>query len=64
MQVTESIVLDALSKLKDPNTGQDWVTSKSIKNVQILGAHVSLGLSSQKPVAPIPGLDHPSPHRS
>ena len=45
MQVTESIVLDALSKLKDPNTGQDWVTSKSIKNVQILGAHVSLDLA-------------------
>ena len=45
MQVTESIVVDALSKLKDPNTGQDWVTSKSIKNVQILGAHVSLDLA-------------------
>jgi len=44
MQVTESMVLDALSHVQDPYTGQDWVTSKSIKNVVTQGAHVSLDL--------------------
>ena len=44
MQVTESMVLEALSRVLDPNTGQDWVASKSIKNVHIQGGQVSLEL--------------------
>jgi ATP-binding protein involved in chromosome partitioning len=44
MQVTESVVLETLSKLKDPNAGQDWVSTKSIKNVVIKDDQVSLDL--------------------
>jgi ATP-binding protein involved in chromosome partitioning len=42
MSVTESSVQDALRKLVDPNTGKDFVATRSVKNVKLSGADVSL----------------------
>ena len=42
MSVTEASVKDALSKLVDPNTGKDYVSGKSVRNVKVGGSDVSL----------------------
>ena len=41
MSITAEAVRAALSKVVDPNTGKDLVTSKTIKNIQVDGADVS-----------------------
>lgn len=44
MAITEASILDALKTLLDPNTGRDFVTSKSAKNIQFQGQDVSLDI--------------------
>jgi ATP-binding protein involved in chromosome partitioning len=53
--VTESTVLDALKVVVDPNTGQDFVSTKQVKNLRIDGGDVSfdveLGYPAKSQVA-------------
>ena len=44
MSVSESSVQDALRKLVDPNTGKDFVATRSVKNLKITGNDVSLAI--------------------
>ena len=44
MALSDADVLAALSKLVDANTGKDYVASKSVKNVKVSGADVSLDI--------------------
>jgi len=44
MSITADDVKTALSKLVDPNTGKDFVSSKSVKNIQVDGADVAFDL--------------------
>jgi ATP-binding protein involved in chromosome partitioning len=55
--ITEAQVQDALKKLVDPNTGKDLVATRSVRNVKVVGADVSLdielgypGKSQQEPI--------------
>ncbi|MFC4789611.1 MULTISPECIES: iron-sulfur cluster carrier protein ApbC [Giesbergeria] len=41
MAVTEQALLAALARVLDPHTGQDLVSSRALRNVQINGSHVS-----------------------
>ncbi len=45
MAITQEIIQNALKNLNDPNTGRDFVTSKSAKNIQINGNSVSLDIA-------------------
>jgi ATP-binding protein involved in chromosome partitioning len=42
MSVTEASVQAALSKLVDPNTGKDYLATRSARNIKVSGAEVSL----------------------
>ncbi|MBS4096893.1 MAG: iron-sulfur cluster carrier protein ApbC [Sulfuricella sp.] len=44
MSVSEQQVLEVLKQITDPNTKKDFVTGKSVKNVKIDGANVSLDI--------------------
>jgi ATP-binding protein involved in chromosome partitioning len=44
MSVSESSVRDALGKLIDPNTGKDFLTSRSARNIKLSGNDVSLDI--------------------
>ena len=44
MSITADDVKAALSKVIDPNTGKDFVSSRSIKNIQVDGGDVALDL--------------------
>ncbi len=44
MSLTEAQVQSALKELIDPNTGKDFVTSRSAKNIRIDGADVSVDI--------------------
>jgi ATP-binding protein involved in chromosome partitioning len=44
MSVNESSVQEALRKLVDPNTGKDFVATRSVKNVKVTGNDVSLAI--------------------
>ena len=55
--ITEAQVQDALKKLVDPNTGKDFVATRSARNIKLSGADVSLdielgypGKSQQEPI--------------
>ena len=41
MAVTQEALAEALKAVLDPNTGKDFVSTKSLKNVQIHGGDVS-----------------------
>ena len=41
MAVTEQMLMDALKSVVDPNTGRDFVSTKSIKNLQVSGGDVA-----------------------
>jgi ATP-binding protein involved in chromosome partitioning len=42
MSLSESSVQDALRKLVDPNTGKDFVATRSARNIKVSGADVAL----------------------
>src|SRR4051812_1481724 len=44
MSLTDSSVQEALRKLVDPNTGKDFVATRSVKNVKVTGNDVSLAI--------------------
>ena len=44
MAITESDIQNALKTLIDPNTGKDFITSKSAKNIQINADKISLDI--------------------
>lgn len=44
MTVTPEVLLDALKRVADPNTGQDFVAGKAIRNVQVDGGDVAFDL--------------------
>ena len=44
MAINESDIQNALKTLVDPNTGKDFVTSKSAKNIQINADKISLDI--------------------
>src|SRR5262245_31881875 len=44
MSVNETSVQDALRKLVDPNTGKDFVSSRSARNIKVSGSDVSLDI--------------------
>ena len=55
--ITEAQVQDALRKLVDPNTGKDFVATRSARNIKVSGADVALdielgypGKSQQEPI--------------
>jgi ATP-binding protein involved in chromosome partitioning len=57
MPLSESQVQDTLRKLIDPNTGKDFVATRSARNIKIAGADVSVdielgypGKSQQEPI--------------
>ena len=51
-EVSESHVLDALSKIKDPDLGKDIVSLKMIKDIQICGDSVAFTLELITPAHP------------
>jgi ATP-binding protein involved in chromosome partitioning len=59
MPVTESALLEALKTVVDPNTGQDLVSTKLLKNLRLAGADVSfdveLGYPAQTQVQALRG---------
>ncbi|WP_309683553.1 iron-sulfur cluster carrier protein ApbC [Polaromonas sp.] len=44
MALEQQAVLNALQTVPDPNTGQDYVSSKALKNLQIAGGDVSFDI--------------------
>jgi ATP-binding protein involved in chromosome partitioning len=55
--ITEAQIQDALKKVVDPNTGKDLVATRSVRNLKLSGADVSLdielgypGKSQQEPI--------------
>ena len=51
MSITENDIKTALSAVIDPNTGKDFVSSKSIKNIKFDGDKVSLDVELGYPAA-------------
>jgi len=45
MAISELLIQSALKLCVDPNTGKDFISSKSAKNIQINGNHVSLDIA-------------------
>ena len=60
MSITADDVKAALAKVIDPNTGKDFVSSKSVKNIQVDGGDVAfdleLGYPAKSQVALLRGL--------
>lgn len=57
MAVTEQALLEAIKAVVDPNTGKDFVTSKSIRNLVIQDSDVSFDVELGYPAkSQIPGL--------
>jgi ATP-binding protein involved in chromosome partitioning len=57
MPATPDQLLAALAAVRDPNTGQDFVSTKAIKNLQVTGADVSFDVELGYPAkSQIPAL--------
>ena len=57
MAVTEQALMDALKSVVDPNTGRDFVSSKSIKNLSMSGGDVAFDVELGYPAkSQIPGF--------
>lgn len=57
MAVTEQTLLDALGKVVDPNTGKDFVSGKSVRNISIQDGDVSFDVELGYPAkSQIPGF--------
>ena len=44
MSITAEDVKAALAKVLDPNTGKDYVTSKSVRNLKVDGSDIALDI--------------------
>ena len=44
MTINEIDIQNSLKTLLDPNTGRDFITSKSAKNIQISGNNISVDI--------------------
>ncbi|ABE49188.1 iron-sulfur cluster carrier protein ApbC [Methylobacillus flagellatus] len=55
MPLTESLVQDALRSVIDPNTGKDFISSKSARQITIAGSHVSVEILLDYPANSILG---------
>ncbi|MBA2689584.1 MAG: iron-sulfur cluster assembly protein, partial [Burkholderiales bacterium] len=44
MAISELLVQTALKEISDPNTGKDYVTAKSARNIRIDGSDVTLDI--------------------
>src|SRR6476620_10385475 len=54
---TQEQVLAALAAVKDPNTGQDFVSTKAVKNLQVNGGDVAFDLELAYPAkSQVPAL--------
>jgi len=51
MSITENDIKTALSAMIDPNTGKDFVSSKSIKNIKVVGSDVAFDVELGYPAA-------------
>ena len=51
MSITENEIKAALSAVIDPNTGKDFVSSRSVKNIQVSGADVAFDIELGYPAA-------------
>ena len=47
--LTDAVLLDALKAVIDPNTGQDFVTAKQLKNLRIEGGDVAFDIELATP---------------
>ncbi len=57
MALTEQMLMDALKSVVDPNTGRDFVSSKSIKNLTLIDSDVAFELELGYPAkSQIPGF--------
>jgi ATP-binding protein involved in chromosome partitioning len=56
MSITEAALQDALKQITDPNTGKDFITSRSAKNIKINGADVVLDIELGYPAQSQLGL--------
>ena len=57
MAVTEQALHDALRAVQDPHTGQDFITSKALKNLQISGGDVAFDIALGYPAqSQVPAL--------
>jgi ATP-binding protein involved in chromosome partitioning len=56
--MTENQVLQALSKVQEPDLKQDLVTLKMIENIKIEGNHISFDIKLTTPACPLKELIH------
>lgn len=56
MSMTEATIQDALKQITDPNTGKDFIASRSARNIKINGADVSLDIELGYPAQSQLGL--------
>ena len=56
MSINEALIQDALKQITDPNTGKDFVSSRSAKNIKINGADVALDIELGYPAQSQLGL--------
>lgn len=56
MSITEATIQDVLKQITDPNTGKDFITSRSARNIKVNGADVSLDIELGYPAQSQLGL--------
>ncbi len=56
MSITEATIQDALKQITDPNTGKDFIASRSARNIKVNGADVSLDIELGYPAQSQLGL--------
>ena len=56
MSINEASIQDALKQVTDPNTGKDFVSSRSARNIKINGADVTLDVELGYPAQSQLGL--------
>ena len=56
MSITEATIQDALKQITDPNTGKDFITSRSARNIKLNGADVALDIELGYPAQSQLGL--------
>ncbi len=56
MSITEATIQDALKQITDPNTGKDFIASRSARNIKVNGVDVSLDIELGYPAQSQLGL--------